>query len=91
MFKPILIAAALLAAPQLAFAQANTHTGSTSAARPGVTGNLNNPQEQANQAGQPANARTLPSGDAGSVPMPTTGGSGKIPQQPSPAQPGAIK
>lgn len=95
MLKPILLATALLAptvaAPGLARAQANTHTGSTSAATPGVSGNLNNPQAQANQAGQPANAKTMTNGDAASIPTPTTGDSGKIPQQPSPAAPGAIK
>lgn len=89
----IVLAALLFAAPATAFAQSNTSTGSTSAARPAPSGNLNNPQAQANQAGQPANARSLPSsGDATAVPTPTLpGGWSQVPQQPEPPQSSAIR
>ena len=85
MLKPIFAAALLLAVPSVAFAQIDTSTGSTkgtsSAARPGPTGNQNNPQAETNQAGQPSNARTAPGSVAApSIPTPTLSGkSQKVP------------
>ena len=75
-FTTAFAAALLLVLPVSAFAQTNTNTGSTagmsSAARPGPTGNQNNPQAETNQAGQPSNARTTPgSAAAPSIPTPT--------------------
>ena len=94
MSKFLLLAAVLAAAPVVAFAQANTSPGSTSAARPGLTGNMNNPQEQANMGGQPSIAHTVPGGgDANAVPTPTLGGSGmsKVPQPQKPPVSGIVR
>lgn len=76
MLKPMFTAALLLVLPVSAFAQTDTSTGSTagtsSAARPGPTGNQNNPQAETNQAGQASNARTAPGSVAApSIPTPT--------------------
>ena len=87
MLKPIFVAMLLVAAPCAAFAQSNTSPGSTSAARPAPTGNLNNPQAQSNMAGQPSIAHTVPSdGDAKSIPTPVIDGSSssKIPEPEKP-------
>lgn len=90
MLKPVLAATLLLVLPLSAFAQATTHTGSTAgtttAARPGPTGNQNNPQDETNQAGQPSNARTTPgSGAADQIPTPTLSGKmSTIPQVQAP-------
>jgi hypothetical protein len=75
MLKPV-FAALLLVLPISAFAQSTTHTGSSAgtaaAAQPGPTANQNNPQAEANQAGQPSNAKTTPgTGAATSIPTPT--------------------
>ena len=93
MFRLLLIAV-VIAVPGYAFAQANTSAGSTSAARPGPTKNLSNPQAQANMGGQPSIAQTVPSdGDAHETPTPTLGGSGmsKVPQPQKPPVSGIIR
>ena len=87
MLKPLLAAILLVAAPCAAFAQSNTSPGSTSAAPPAPTGNLNNPQAQSNMAGQPSIAHTVPNdGDAKSIPTPVIDGSpaSKIPEPEKP-------
>lgn len=76
MSKPLFTALLIATAPVAAFAQTDTSTGSTagisSAARPAPTANQNNPQAQANMAGQPRNAHTVPgSGAASAIPTPT--------------------
>jgi hypothetical protein len=76
-----------------AFAQTNTSHGSTAGttiAQPGPTGNLNNPQAQANMAGQPSNAQTVPSsGDAQHIPTPVVNGQTMSSPVPQPEKPPA--
>ncbi len=88
MLKYVLVVILAVAAPAAVFAQSTkspgetagsntgTSAGSSSAAQPGATGNLNNPQAEANQAGQPGNARTTPGSDSATqIPTPTLPGS----------------
>ena len=99
MLKCFFVGLLLVAAPVSVFAQSTksagqtagsntgTSAGSVSPASPAPSGNLNNPQAQANMAGQPSNARAVPSaGDATAIPTPTLPGSkmSKIPQPPKP-------
>ncbi len=99
MLKCLFVGLVLVAAPATVFAQSTksagetagsntgTSAGSTSAATSLPSKNLNNPQAQANMAGQPANAHAVPgAGDAAAVPTPTLPGQSmsKIPQPPKP-------
>ena len=89
MLKYVFVAVLAVAAPATAFSQSTkspgetagsntgTSAGSSSSATSAPSGNLNNPQAQANQAGQPGNARTTPNSDgATQIPTPTLPGSG---------------
>ncbi len=92
MLKSVVAAVLLIAAPLSAFAQTNTSHGSTAgtttAAQPGPIGNLNNPQAQANMAGQPSNARAVPSsGDAQRIPTPVVNGQTMSSPVPQPDKP----
>ena len=100
MFKHVFVAALLVAAPATVFAQSTkspgetagsnsgTSAGSSSAATSAPSGNLNNPQAQANQAGQPGLAHSVPSdGSATSIPTPVMNGKSKPTPIPQPAKP----
>lgn len=78
MSKHVLMAMAvtvgLMAGSSAGFAQ--SYKGNGTSAVPGPSNNLNNPQSQANMAGQPSNAHTVPSsGDAKKIPTPVITGS----------------
>ena len=100
MLKHVFVAILVVAVPATVFAQSTkkagetagsntgTSAGSSSPASPAPSGNLNNPQAQANQAGQPANAHSVPSdGDAERIPTPTINGKTMSSRVPQPAKP----
>ena len=107
MLKHVFVAVLLVAVPATVFAQSTksagetagsntgTSAGSSSSATSMPSGNLNNPQAQANQAGQPALAHSVPSsGDATRIPTPVVNGqtmSHRIPQPQKPPSSHIVK
>ena len=100
MLKHVFVAALVVAVPATVFAQSTkkagetagsntgTSTGSAAPAPSAASGNLNNPQADANMAGQPANARAVPSsGDADRIPTPEVNGKTMSSPIPQPAKP----